>query len=118
MDATDIEPSAWPLPPDDVLNAVMDTYFPRVQPWLPILHEGRFRRVFHTAAGRQRNTIVLHAMFVATRKHLSYETLSIDIESAHGMEKRSRDWVLRSAMNGLSVENLQASTIIAFIDVS
>jgi hypothetical protein len=117
MEETDIEPSAWPLPPEDVLNAVIDTYFPRVQPWLPILHEGRFRRVLHTVVGRQRNTVVLHAMFVATRRYLSYETLSIDMETAHRMEKRSRDWVLRSAMSGLSVENLQASTIIAFIDV-
>lgn len=32
--------------------------------------------------------------------------------------KRSRDHVILTAMGGLSVENLQALTIVAFVDVS
>jgi hypothetical protein len=67
--------------------------------------------------GRQRNTVVLHAMIVATLRHLSPDVHDLSREAVKATIKRSRDYVLRAAMSGLSVENLQAFAIVAFIHV-
>ncbi|VUC32926.1 unnamed protein product [Clonostachys rosea] len=105
------------LPNQALLDAIMDFYFNRIQPWIPLIHAAKFRRAVQSHDGRQRNAVVLHAMIVATLKHLSQDVHRLSSEAVKATIKRSRDYVLRAAMSGLSVENLQAFSIVAFIHI-
>jgi hypothetical protein len=44
--------------------------------------------------------------------------IKLDAKDITQLTQTSREWVILNAINGLSVENLQALTIIAFDDVS
>ncbi|CAH0040205.1 unnamed protein product [Clonostachys rhizophaga] len=105
------------LPSNALLDAIMDFYFLRIQPWIPLIHAPKFQREVQSHDGRQRNAVVLHAMIVATLRHLSPDVHGLSRETVKATIKRSRDYVLRAAMSGLSVENLQAFAIVAFIHI-
>ncbi|CAH0057292.1 unnamed protein product [Clonostachys solani] len=105
------------LPSNTLLDAVMDFYFLRIQPWIPLIHAPKFLRAVQSHDGRQRNAVVLHAMIVAALRHLPQDTHRLSSEAVKATIRRSRDYVLRAAMSGLSVENLQAFAIVAFIHI-
>jgi hypothetical protein len=104
------------LPPPAVLEAVVDSYFALVQPWIPIFHEKRFRRRLRSA-DRSRLEVVLHAMVVAMLKHVDQSVLPADLKDIEAVCERSRKVVVLTAMDDLYVENLQALIIICFEDV-
>jgi hypothetical protein len=106
------------LPSDEVTSAVMDIFFPRICPWLPIIHENRFRRSLLRPEGRRRNAVVLHAMFVAASRHLDPENHDLTKSSMKSMCKRSRNLVMAASMANLSLENVQAAAILALMHVS
>lgn len=106
------------LPSEGMLRAVLDFYFPRFQPWLPLIHEASFRRAIETTDGRLRNEVVLHAMVVACTRHLVPEEHNTTTEQLCRLRKISREHVVQTGMSGLCVENLQALAILAFTDVS
>ncbi|KAH8692327.1 fungal-specific transcription factor domain-containing protein [Talaromyces proteolyticus] len=105
------------LPPPNVLEAVIDSYFRLVQPWIPIFHEKRFHRRLKNPNERRRLEVVLHAMVVAMLRHLNTGEVAIipgDIES---ICERSRKIVVLTGMDDMYVENLQALIIICFEDI-
>jgi hypothetical protein len=104
------------LPPPAVLEAVVDSYFALVQPWIPIFHEKRFRRRLRSP-DRTRLEVVLHAMVVAMLKHVDQSVLPADLKDIEAVCERSRKIVVLTAMDDLYVENLQALIIICFEDV-
>lgn len=106
------------LPAPEVLEEVVDTYFERVHPWIPIIHETRFRRRMHDPDQRGSLVVILHAIVVAAiRFRSSSNSIASQVET-ESRARRSRSIVVLTAMDNLSVENLQALTIIAFDDVS
>ncbi|KIH91808.1 hypothetical protein SPBR_01307 [Sporothrix brasiliensis 5110] len=126
------DPAASPgLPPPATLQAVVNAYFVAVQPWIPVLHETQFRRRMHDPAQRPQLTCLLHAMVVAAARYVQEGVESAeDVEGAEGAENgiidtdallrlaaRSRSHVLLTAMDALTVENLQALIILAFHDI-
>lgn len=97
---------------------LLDEYLERIQPWLPLLHHTRFSERVADASQRPKTLIVLHAINVAVLRFVTDEDgvpLSPSYVARH--VKRSRDHVVLAAMSGLSIENLQALTIVAFSDV-
>jgi hypothetical protein len=104
------------LPAPDLLEEIVDTYFERVHPWIPIIHETRFRRRMHNPDQRGSLVVILHAIVVAAIRFTSNSAVS-QVE-AESRARRSRSIVVLTAMDSLSVENLQALIIIAFDDVS
>lgn len=94
-------------------------FFNRVQPWVPTLHIKRFPKLLEDPVQQKKKSVVLHAIQVATLRHLrNSDDTPLDSDYVAQEVKRSRDYVVLSAMDGLSVENLQALILVAFSDVS
>lgn len=105
------------LPAPALLEEIVDVYFAAVQPWIPMLHEKRFRERMHNPEELPQLVVVLHAMVVAAAKFVQPDRCLLSPESVETMAKKSRNVVLLNAMDNLSVENLQALVVIAFNDV-
>ncbi|CAI7610453.1 unnamed protein product [Penicillium pancosmium] len=105
------------LPAPDVLEEIVDTYFERVHPWIPIIHETRFRRRMHDPDQRGSLVVILHAILVAAIRFKCSSSSTASQGDAESRARRSRSIVVLTAMDSLSVENLQALIIIAFDDI-
>ncbi|KAK7433050.1 hypothetical protein QQZ08_000523 [Neonectria magnoliae] len=105
------------LPPPDLLEDIVDSYFTVIQPWIPILHETRFRGRVHDPEQRPMLVVVIHAMVVAAIRFIQPEAHGLSSRELEAWAKQSRSIVLLTAMDGLSVENLQALIITAFDDI-
>jgi hypothetical protein len=106
------------LPLQRVLDAMLDTYFKGIHPWVPLIHEARFRARLEDNDKRLKYCIVLHALVAITMKHVRFEEYGMSKKEAICQIRRSRNIVMLSGMNSLSVENLQALVLIAFDYVS
>lgn len=102
--------------PRGLLEAVINCYFSQVHPWIPMLHEINLRRQISQEIHRPELEVILHAIIAAA---LRFVTTDVSVSDDHKIKlaKKAREWVVLNAMNSLSVENLQALTIIAFDDV-
>lgn len=121
-DTTLVDTNDWAnlsatLPPLEILNSVIDTYFNLVQPWIPILHEKRFRQRLKNPVETRRSEVILHAMTVAMLRHIDPCELSVDLASIESICERSRKIVILTGMEDMYVENLQALIIVCFEDV-
>ncbi|KAM0214427.1 hypothetical protein ACHAPQ_007353 [Fusarium lateritium] len=105
------------LPPPELLEEVINAYFILVQPWIPILHETRFRSRFYNHEQLPCLTVLLHAIVVAAIRFVEPGSQNFSEKDIETWISRSRSVVLLSAMDGMSVENLQALSIIAFTDM-
>ena len=106
------------LPPDDLMNAVINAYFSVVHPFIPILHELLFRSRLRDPTERPKLIIVLHAMMVCALRYVAHERLAGEWLGLHpDALQRSRDLVLLAGMDDLSVENVQALIMVAFVHI-
>lgn len=107
------------LPPDNLVNAVLDAYFSAVHPFIPMIHELFFRSRLRDPAERPKLIILIHAMMVCALRYVANVRLARDwLEMHPDALKRSRELVVLSAMDGMSVENVQALLIVAFVHIS
>ncbi|KAJ8109655.1 hypothetical protein OPT61_g7304 [Boeremia exigua] len=102
---TDDAPS---LPTADILEPVLAAYFTQIHPWIPMIHKGRFYERLADEKQGEQLLIVLHSMVLAASKFVPGAALHVN---AH-----TRRWIVSSAMDSLSLENLQALIILAFND--
>ncbi|KAH7159512.1 putative Zn(II)2Cys6 transcription factor [Dactylonectria estremocensis] len=106
------------LPEGEALEEVLKSYFSHVHPWMPIIHESRFRQRLSDDAERGKLHLVLQSMIIVVSRYIEddfeFSSDSTSQEKAEG----HRDWVVSKAMKHLSVENLQALLIIAFNDAT
>ncbi|KAH7143514.1 fungal-specific transcription factor domain-containing protein, partial [Dactylonectria macrodidyma] len=106
------------LPDERAIEEVLKSYFSHVHPWMPIIHESRFRQRLNDDVEREKLYLVLQAMIIIASRYVD-DGSGFDTESASQEKTEShRDWVVAKAMKHLSVESLQALLIIAFNDVS
>lgn len=119
IDTDDVEmdrfqpPSCGALPPDDLVDSLVDIYFERIHPWIPMLHVTRFRRDMSDPNWRQTNYSILHAM-VSLCARFSNDARLADPEVCSKISKKSREIVILQSMESFSVVNLQALVICAF----
>lgn len=113
-DVSDHTETLSALPSQGLLDAVIDTYFSKIHPWVPILHEMRFRARLDDQQERQRYGVVLNALVAITLKHVKFDEHGVSKEDAMRQVRRSRNVVMLAGMDSLSVENLQALVLIAF----
>lgn len=99
-----------PFPDDTKISAALESYFFSVHPWLPIIHEARFRRRLDNETEKEKLRLVVHAIILVT---------GCNSERDDGGASREdvRDWIVSQAMKQSSVEALQALVIIAYSDV-
>ncbi|KAI2776237.1 fungal-specific transcription factor domain-containing protein [Daldinia loculata] len=101
------------LPPKDLVDALVEIYFAKIHPWIPMLHVRLFRRRMAEDQKRARLTTIFHAI-VSLCSRFSDDARLGNVEEKLRNAKRSRQTVLLRSMESFSVENLQALIICAF----
>lgn len=105
------------LPPDDLIDGLVEIYFANIHPWIPILHVRQFRERMADPTQRQKLTTIFHAIVsVCVRFSEDPRLSSADVRMRHS--RQSRKTVILQSMESFSVENLQALVICAFDIVS
>jgi hypothetical protein len=105
------------LPPDDLMDDLVELYFHNIHPWIPILHVRKFRERMAIPAQRQKLTTIFHAITSLCVRFSKDSRLS-KAEVRANFARRSRKTVILQSMESFSVENLQALVICAFDTVS
>ena len=103
-----------PLPSEAILEAIVETYFSKIQPWIPFLHMPTFRTRLKDQRERPKIKVLLHALVSATMKYLKLRDFGIDRVDMKRQVRASRNVVTLHGMGSLSVENLQALIVLAF----
>jgi hypothetical protein len=102
------------LPPGiDLLEPIINAYFTQVHHWIPMVHQGRFRRRLKIPGERDHLELLIHAMALSTARYIHSEQAHSSCDASSG-----RDWIVSSAISRPSVESMQALIIVAFNDVS
>ncbi|KAI1474107.1 fungal-specific transcription factor domain-containing protein [Daldinia eschscholtzii] len=101
------------LPPRDLVDALVEIYFAKIHPWIPMLHVRLFRQRMAGENERSRLTTILHAIVSLCSRFSDDARLGNAGEKLRNA-KRSRQTVLLRSMESFSVENLQALIICAF----
>ncbi|KAL1968631.1 hypothetical protein VTN77DRAFT_1457 [Rasamsonia byssochlamydoides] len=110
---TSSDDSSTSPPSPHILEAIFGTYFSKIHPWLPCVHQPTFEARLENHGEAKKMEVLVHAMICATMRHVPLERLGITAEDRDRQIRISRDVVMRNAMADLSVENLQALIIVA-----
>lgn len=105
------------LPSEEVLNHVVDVFYSTIHPWIPFIHLDRFREQFNDAERRADLEIILHAMVFATMEHLTEADTDMGPSEIAAQVQLSRNVVMLTATDHLTLQNIQALIIVAFHDV-
>ncbi|KAF5230067.1 hypothetical protein FANTH_13997 [Fusarium anthophilum] len=105
------------LPDDVILDQVVDAYFRHIHPWIPMIHEARFRKRRQDHGDDRCLLPVLQAMILSASHHVPRRDTAEIAQSLIGDQEDVRDWVVSKATKSLTVENLQALIIICFRDI-
>lgn len=100
-----------------ICEKLVTAYFTHVHPWIPMIHEGTFRRKLHQSNRQRPPLILLHAMVFGALRLLDTKEAALQSRCVQYEVERSRRFVILEATDNLSVENLQALVITAFTDV-
>lgn len=102
----------------DRLEALVDAYFLRVHPWIPMVHEGTFRRKVQERIDGGHIPLILHAILVGALRLLNSTEHRLSVDYLEREIERSRAKIILAASDGLSIESLQSLIIVAFTYVS
>lgn len=103
---------------EELFEDMLDVYFTRIQPWVPMLHEQSVRSGLNDPAERETMMVILRAMTVVTLRYLEVEGRCLDTRHIDAMTKKLKSEILLEAMTSLSIRNVQALIIVAFMEVS
>jgi hypothetical protein len=101
------------LPPDDLVDSLVEIYFVTIHPWIPILHVKQFREKMANPVQRPKLATIFHAIVSLCVRFSKDERLG-DPNVRARYSKFSRNTVILQSMESFSVENLQALVICAF----
>ncbi|VUC30259.1 unnamed protein product [Clonostachys rosea] len=99
---------------DQLVDSLVEIYFEKIHPWIPMLHNREFQKMLSDPAERQRHVNILHAIVSLCMRFSQDSQLnaSPDLRSRYATQSRQR--VILASMESFSVENLQALIICAF----
>lgn len=100
------------------LQSLLDVYFTDIHPWIPMIHTATFQRKIRERTDEADIPLILHAILVGALRLLDEKEQWLPADRVQQQIRQSRAKVILSAGDRLSVENLQALTIIAFTHVS
>ncbi|KAL3963978.1 hypothetical protein ACCO45_000982 [Purpureocillium lilacinum] len=104
---------AEPGLPEDLIDALVDIYFARIQPWIPMLHTITFRRDMNLPSMRPKLRTIFSAI-VSICARFSDDVRLGGAEAKSKLAKRHRQRVILESMESFSARNLQALIIVAF----
>lgn len=99
--------------PDNLIDALVEVYFARIQPWIPILHVVRFQENMKLPSERQKMKSIFHAI-ASLCVRFSDDPRLADHHIRTRLAKECKQAVILDSMESFSVENLQALIICAF----
>ncbi|KAH7011153.1 fungal-specific transcription factor domain-containing protein [Ilyonectria destructans] len=102
------------LPPDALVDSLVETYFIQVHPWIPILHAKKFRAMLSNPLERARVSTILHAIVSLCIRFSDDPRIEDSPHLRSWYSTRCRQTVILQSMESFSVENLQALIICAF----
>lgn len=102
------------LPPDDLVDSMVNIYFNQIHPWIPMLHEPTFRGLLSNSSGRARVSTILYAIVSLCIRFSDDPRLQNAPQLRAQYSTSCRQTVILASMESFSVENLQAMTICAF----
>jgi hypothetical protein len=106
------------LPSQPLLEKLVDYFCVSFHHWIPYLHKQRLQHSVHTATWSPQLDLVLHALVVATLRHVDRNVSFLDDDQIAHQTRISRYIVETFAMRTVSLESLQALTMIVFDYVS
>lgn len=101
------------MPPRHVLTRLVDLYFLRLHPWIPVLHVRTFREEMKDPAKHSKLASIFYAI-VSVCARFSIDPHFTNHEDLKGLCKRCRHTVILRSMETATVQNLQALVIVAF----
>jgi hypothetical protein len=101
------------LPSQRVLGRIFQTYFAKIHPWLPCVHQPTFDARLKDPRNAERLSVLVHAMIYVTMKHIKWDDIGPEEIEMDTQMRISREAVIRLAMTNMSVESLQALIILA-----
>ncbi|KXH50349.1 hypothetical protein CSIM01_05407 [Colletotrichum simmondsii] len=110
-------PTSPVLPDEEDIEIVLKAYFAYVHPWIPIIHEARFRRRLREPGEAKLLLAVIHAMVLSASRYISDEDVATNLFGAHQQRSITRDWIVSTSMKTFNVESHQALIIVAFNDI-
>lgn len=99
--------------PPDLLEALVEIYFARIHPWIPVLHVRQFRRRLRSLEDKKDMSTILCAI-ASTCVRFSDDQRFGTAEERSRLAQTCRQAVILKSMESFSVENLQALIICAF----
>lgn len=102
---------------DEELQLILDAYFTHLHPWIPMIHEARFRQRLSSEDEQKDLQIIIHAMILAATKYIKDPEVAASFLASQSQMQQLRDSIVATAMRQLTVENSQALLIVAFNDV-
>jgi hypothetical protein len=102
------------LPPDDLVDSLVEIYFRQVHPWIPMLHVRKFRARLSDPSQRARMSTILHAIVSLCIRFSDDPRVKESPLLQSWYSTRCRQTVILQSMESFSVENLQALIICAF----
>uniref|UniRef100_A0A8H7NR10 Zn(2)-C6 fungal-type domain-containing protein n=1 Tax=Bionectria ochroleuca TaxID=29856 RepID=A0A8H7NR10_BIOOC len=99
---------------DHLVDSLVEIYFEKIHPWIPMLHTSQFRAMLKHPAERQRHSNILHAIISLCMRFSQDPRLDASPNLRSRYATRSRQRVILASMESFSVENLQALIICAF----
>ncbi|KAI0015916.1 fungal-specific transcription factor domain-containing protein [Xylariomycetidae sp. FL0641] len=101
------------LPADDIVDDMIEIYFSRIHPWIPMLHVRQFRQRMRIPADRDKLKTILYAISSVCIRFCDDPRLgSSDMRAK--LAKKYRQTVILRSMESFSVENLQGLIICSF----
>ncbi|KAI3546675.1 hypothetical protein CABS01_06125 [Colletotrichum abscissum] len=110
-------PTSPVLPDEEDLEIVLKAYFAHIHPWIPIIHEARFRRRLREPGEAKLLLAVLHAMVLSASRYISDEDVATNLFGTLQQRGITRDWIVSTSMKTFDVESHQALIIVAFNDI-
>lgn len=101
------------LPSEDLMDELLDIYFDKVHPWIPMLHVDHLRERASNHAERPSLSTIFYAVTSLCARFSDDPRLG-DRGDKAAYARRCRQMVILRSMESFSVENLQALTICAF----
>lgn len=96
------------LPPPSMMRELIDLYFGKIHPWIPILHQPTFHASV-ASIDSPPSELILQAITAASIKFYP-----VDFQTKEWYHTRCHDAVMLACMDMFSVESLQATIILAF----
>lgn len=99
--------------PTDLVDTLVNLYFERIHPWIPILHVRQFRQQMSISETRRKLTTIIQAIASVCIRFSDDPRLGDSVYRRQLMQS-NRQAVILQSMETFSVENLQALIICAF----